>query len=98
LRLLCEQAGELDREAGFSGSARSDDRQYARVALVDEGHRLEELALAAEKARDRRRKVDAPRASQRRELAFTELKEPDRAVEVLEPVRAKIAQGISVEQ
>ena len=66
--LVGQQASELDREARLARAARADDRQHARIALVDERDRVEELPLAAEEARRRRREVDAPGRAKRREL------------------------------
>ena len=71
VRFLGEQSGELDGEARLAGSARAEDRQHARVALVHERDRLEQLALAAEEAGRGGRQLDAPGRAQRREVAVT---------------------------
>ena len=85
-------------EPRLAGSARADDREHARIAFVDQRDGVEQFLLAAEKRRGRHRELDAPRRSERRELAIVELVEANRAVEVLEPVLAEVAEGLRVEE
>ena len=79
------------REAGLAGAARPDDREQTRLALEPERGRLEQLLLAAEKVRRGRaagRRLPASAAAG--SSAVAELEEPDRRVEVLEPVPAEV--------
>ena len=96
--LLGQQPGELDREARLAGTARPDDREHTRIAVEDERDGLEELALAPEEAGRGRRQVDAARRTQRRKLALAELMEAGRAVEVLQPMQAEVAERFAVEE
>ena len=96
--LLGQQPGELDREARLAGTARPDDREHTRIALEDERDGLEELALAPEETGRGRRQVDAARRTQRRKLSLAELMEAGRALEVLQPMQAEVAERLAVEE
>ena len=98
LRVVAEQARELDREARLAGSSRADDREHPRVALVDQRDRVEQLLLAAEERRGRSRELDAPGRSERWELTVAELVEANCAFEVLEPMPADVAERLGVEE
>src|SRR5207249_2832384 len=79
-------------------SSRADDRKHPRISLVDQRDRVEQLLLAAEERCRRGRELDAPRRAQRGELALAELVDANRAVEVLEPVPAEVAERLRVEE
>src|SRR5206468_9275056 len=96
--IVTEQARELDREARLARSSRADDREHPRISLVDQRDRVEQLLLAAEERCRRGRELDAPRRAQRGELALAELVDANRAVEVLEPVPAEVAERLRVEE
>ena len=55
LRVVTEQARQLDREARLAGSPRADDREHPRIALVHQRDRVEQLLLAAEEPSGRSR-------------------------------------------
>ena len=65
IRVLRDQARELDREPGLARAARPENRQDRRRLGDDERHRVVELALAAEKRRRGRRQKPSARRSQR---------------------------------
>ena len=74
-------------------------RQHARVVLVHERDGVEELALASEEASRRGRAGRRSRGVRSGgNSPSPSCEEPGRAVEVLEPVQAEVAQLVPVEQ
>jgi hypothetical protein len=98
VRVLGEQAAELQGKARLARAAGPEHAEYPRVALVHDGNRIEELLLSAEKVGRRGRKLDRAWRPKRRELFEPELEEPNRSVEVLEPVRSEVAELLAVEE
>ena len=97
-RFVGEQAAELDCESRLARSPGPENAQHPRVVLVHERD-----ASNSSRSRPRKRVAGTgsstlPRRAQRRELAPVELREPDRAVEVLEPMQPEVAQLVAVEK
>ena len=90
VRFLREQARELKRESRLPGATRPDDGKDARLALVPDGNRPEELALTAEEGGSRGRKVGCAGRSKWRELRVAELEDPHQAVEVLDAMLPQV--------
>ena len=97
---LVEHVGrELERKAGLAGAARPDQREQPHVVAQEQRARLGQLALAADEGVRLRRQVRRPvvERRQRRELVRQavelELVELLRPREVLQPVRAEVAQA-----
>ena len=82
-------AGHLDREPRLARAARTGQRDQARPVLEQRGQLLD-LAFASDERAGRARQVRVGDRLQRREGLRPELEEPNRLVEVLEPVLAQI--------
>ena len=74
IRLVGEQASNLDREARLPRSAGADDRQDAGVTLEPRRNRVEQLTLAPEEPRRGRRQGYATRCAESREDVRAELR------------------------
>ena len=98
VRLLREQTSELDREPRLAGTARTDDREDARVTLQRHRHGVVELRLASQEGGCRRRQVDCARGAHGRKRSRADLQEPRGRIEVLQAMAPEVGEWLDVDE
>jgi len=91
-------AGRMKCEPRLPRPAGTRKREQPRVTVREHLTHGRELLLAAEKRSPRDREIRPVKRLQGRELAITELKDPLRRTQVLQPVLAEVAELVPVDE